>query len=313
MKKFLLLPVYFLIVCAVLPFLVTFFTPRGAKEEEILTPSSQTVTVFNPADNTTQTILMDDYLIGVVAAEMPASFEAEALKAQSVAARTYAIYKSASNDHEADVCTDAGHCQAYIDEAAMRQNWGADFDAYHEKIKTAVYSTSGESLTYDDAPVMAVFHSMGGGKTESSADVWGQSVPYLLSVESPGEEAASNYVTTVDMTFDEFKSKIIENYPSASISSPQDVSEPTLTEGGHVASIIIGGVSVAGTDMRRIFNLRSTKFQIAFSENAVTFTVTGYGHGVGMSQYGANAMAKSGSTYKDILAHYYPGTTLSGE
>jgi stage II sporulation protein D len=157
---------------------------------------------------------------------------------------------------------------------------------------------------------MAVFHSMGGGKTENSEDVWGQSIPYLVSVSSPGEEVGVNYETTLTVSFDEFKSTILSAHPEAQISSPSDVSEPILTEGNHVKSMIIGGVTLSGTEIRSLFSLRSTMFQISFYENNVTFSVIGYGHGVGMSQYGANAMAKNGKSYREILSHYYSGTTL---
>ena len=307
MKKLLLLPLYFTFVCAIVPLSVTFFMP---KDENAVHSSYETVTVFDPATQETYTLNMDDYIVGVVAAEMPASFEEEALKAQAVAARTYTLYKSASDGHEADVCTDAAHCQAYMTDADMHLNWGNDYDTYHDKIKRCVLETSGEYLTYNAEPVMAVFHSMGGGRTENSADVWGESVPYLQSVESPGEEAANNYETTLTISFDEFRTKILASFPNAALNSQEDVAAPSLTEGGHVASIMIGGVSIPGTTMRTIFDLRSTKFSLSFQDNTVIFTVTGYGHGVGMSQYGANAMAKNGSTYREILAHYYTDTTL---
>lgn len=253
----------------------------------------------------------EDYLIGVVAAEMPASFEDEALKAQAVAARTYTLYKSASSFHEADVCTDYTHCQAYLTDEDMHTNWGKDYDFYYDKIKNAVYSTKNQHLTYNDEPVMAVFHSMGGGRTENSADVWGSPLPYLVSVDSPGEDAATNYHSTYSVTWAQFKEKIASLYPDIKLNSYLDISQPTLTEGGHVKSIMIASRSVSGTEIRTLFNLRSTKFDISFAGDNVIFSVTGYGHGVGMSQYGANAMAKDGKTYKEILSHYYQGTTIS--
>lgn len=309
MKKIFLLPVYYVFSCALIPFLVTFFAANPDIGTEPA-PAAQTVSVLNVSDGSVSEMDMEEYIVGVVAAEMPASFELEALKAQAVAARTYTIYKSSSQDHEADVCTDSTHCQAYLTDDQMRENWGDGYDTYLEKIRTAVSETSGEYLTYEGEPVMAVFHSMGGGNTENSADVWGQSVPYLVSVSSPGEEVAENYNTTLTITFDEFKTKILSAHPEASISSPMDISEPVLTEGGHVKSMIIGGASVSGTELRSLFSLRSTMFSLSFSDNNVTFSVTGYGHGVGMSQYGANAMAKEGKTYQEILSHYYSGTTL---
>jgi stage II sporulation protein D len=308
LKKIFLLPCYYLISCALIPFIVTFF----ASDKKVSTSEKEEkyISVLNISDNTVENLNMDDYITGVVAAEMPASFEDEALKAQAVAARTYAMYKSSSQDHESDVCTDPKHCQAYLTEEEMRENWGDEYDKYFEKIHSASLSTSGEYLTYDSQPVMAVFHSMGGGKTENSEDVWGQSIPYLVSVSSPGEEVGVNYETTLTVSFDEFKSTILSAHPEAQISSPSDVSEPILTEGNHVKSMIIGGVTLSGTEIRSLFSLRSTMFQISFYENNVTFSVIGYGHGVGMSQYGANAMAKDGKSYREILSHYYSGTTL---
>ena len=311
MKFFIFLPVYYAIACISVPFVTTLFFPSEALTDEPPTEDIATVSVLNHMDSTTQSMSLEDYLVGVVAAEMPAAFESEALKAQAVAARTYTMYKSNSNDHDADVCTDFAHCQAYLSDEEMHQNWGNDYDFYFARIKDAVYSTKGEFLTYNDEPIMAVFHSMGGGQTQSSGDVWGTQLPYLVSVPSPGEEAATNYTSTLTLTFDEFCSVIKNSYPEINIQSFLDVSQPILTPSGHVGSILIDSVSIPGSKMRTMFNLRSTRFTLTFSGNSVTFNVTGYGHGVGMSQYGANAMAKEGKTYKEILSHYYQGVAFS--
>lgn len=311
MKFLVFLPIYYIISALAVPFVTSLFLPHEPPSEPDETASEATISVFNASDNSTLTMNMEEYLIGVVAAEMPAAFEEEALKAQAVAARTYTMYKSASNDHEADICTDFTHCQAYLSEDEMHANWGNDYDFYLSKIKNAVYSTSGEFLTYNDEPIMAVFHSMGGGQTQNSGDVWGSQLPYLTSVPSPGEEAAANYTTTHAVTFDEFRQTVTSKYPEAKIESYLDISQPTLTESGHVKSILIGAVSIPGSSVRSMFNLRSTKFIITFSGADVIFNVTGYGHGVGMSQYGANAMAKEGKTYKEILSHYYQGVTFA--
>lgn len=310
MKKFIFLPIYYGVISMALPFITSMvFSPSA----QFVYTEDMEISVFNHMTSQSEEMKLEDYLVGVVAAEMPASFEEEALKAQAVAARTYTFYKSDNDGHKEDVCTDSNHCQAYLTKEEMATNWGNDYPFYFEKIKNAVYSTKGEIITYNHEPAMAVFHSMGGGKTENSADVWGNSVPYLVSVDSPGEEVAANYNTTLRLSFDEFKSKIQSVYPSAIINSYTDISQPVLTEGGHVKSILIGSVSIPGTSIRSIFSLRSTKFQLSFEGNTVTFLVTGYGHGVGMSQYGANAMAKTGKSYKEILSHYYQGTTLVSE
>lgn len=313
MKKLFILPIYYSLVSIIVPYLVLAAFSVGKTEAPPQAPAAtyeDTVSVFNPTDNTTTTMNMTDYLTGVVAAEMPAAFEKEALKAQAVAARTYTMYKASLNEHDADVCTDFAHCQAYITNEEMKKVWGDDFDLYYNKIRDAVTQTEGEHLVYNEEPVMAVFHSMGGGFTENSADVWGEAVPYLVSVESPGEETATNYYSSCTVSFEEFKSKITSAFPEAKIYSPEDVSDPILTDGGHVKSIVIGSVSIPGTKIRTLFNLRSTKFDISFENDMVTFSVTGYGHGVGMSQYGANAMAKEGKSYTEILAHFYRGTTM---
>ena len=193
----------------------------------------------------------------------------------------------------------------------MHQNWGNDYDFYHARIKDAVFATKGEFLTYDNEPIMAVFHSMGGGQTQNSADVWSSQLPYLVSVPSPGEEEAANYHSSITIPFESFCSTIKAAYPQAKIQSYLDISTPTLNPSGHVKSIIIGSVTIPGGTMRSLFNLRSTRFDLSFSGDNVTFNVTGYGHGVGMSQYGANAMAKKGKTYKEILSHYYQGVSFS--
>ena len=256
----------------------------------------------------------DEYLVGVVAAEMPASFEEEALKAQAVAARTYLRrYIEEGSRHEgADICADANCCQAYLPQDRLRENWGDKYDAYIKKIRKAVSATDGEYLEYDGKAALAAFHSSSAGQTESSADVWGE-VPYLVSVSSPEKaEAVPNFVSTLTQSELDFRDTLLHLKPEADFTGPADtwIGETQYTEGGRVGSIVIGGVSFTGAEIRQLFSLRSTAFEIAKTEGGFSFTVTGYGHGVGMSQYGANTMAKEGSTYREILAHYYPGTTL---
>jgi len=189
------------------------------------------------------------------------------------------------------------------------QLWGADGEKNKKKIESAVNSTAGEILTYNGEACLAVFHSQaGGGKTESSRDVWGGDLPYLVSVESRGEENAPNYHSSADVPLSEFCEKLTAENPQAVITSAADIGEITRSEGGAVKSIAIGGASFKGSDIRRIFKLRSACFEIKCEGDNVHFEVTGYGHGVGMSQYGANELAKEGMSYKKILAHYYTGT-----
>lgn len=255
-----------------------------------------------------------DYLVGVVAAEMPASFELEALKAQAVAARTYLRrYTEQGSRHEnADICADADCCQAYMSEDELKTAWGDGYGKYAEKIEKAVTKTDGQYLSYEGEAVLAAFHSSSAGRTESSAAVWSD-VPYLVSVSSPEDaDTVPNYVSSLSVCDIDFRDTVLYLHPEADFTGASDdwIGKVSYTDGGRVDSIVIGGVSIRGTELRSLFSLRSTAFEISKTEDGFTFTVTGYGHGVGMSQYGANTMAKDGKTYREILAHYYPDTTL---
>ena len=259
---------------------------------------------------------MAEWLPGVVAGEMPASFEDEALKAQAVAARTYilSLMTSAKAAHpDAAVCDDPGCCKAHLTDAQMRDNWGDSCEANYAKITSAVHATDGQYLTYEGEAIEAVFHSSSAGMTEDSAEVW-NARPYLVSVESPETaEDVPNYVTSVTVSAADFAAKISGAYPEADLSGePITWLGPVTNDGsGRVESAEIGGVQVPGTELRTLFSLRSTAFTLNCTDSGFLFTVTGYGHGVGMSQYGANVMAGSGSDYREILAHYYPGTELT--
>ena len=262
-------------------------------------------------------LTLANYLVGVVAAEMPASFEEEALMAQAVAARTYTIYKLgreySSNHPETAVCNDINCCKAYADEVELREKWGDEYDTYLDKIRQAVKSTDGVIITYENEPILAAFHSSSSGMTASSEEVWGNSLPYLVSVESPeGSESVPNYISTVEITQEEFKQIVLERFPAANLSV--DASEwiviNSLTSSGRVDSVSIGGVDTTGSVIRDMFGLRSAAFTVGASNGRIIFTTAGYGHGVGMSQYGANSLAKEGAQYEEILAIYYPSTEL---
>ena len=255
------------------------------------------------------------YLVGVLRGEIPASFEKEALKAQAVAARTYTLYKLAGGtDHEnADICTDHTCCQAYLREETARENWGSDAGVYEEKVRAAVKETDGEVMLYEGAPILAVFHSASAGLTRSAGEVWMEDVPYLQSVDSP--EAADripNYYSRVDVTAAEFREKFLTACPEADLSGAVStwISGGVTDSAGSVERVTIGGVQVKGTQVRSIFGLRSACFTWETGEDGVSFFVTGYGHGVDMSQYGANAMAEEGADYREILTHYYSGVEI---
>ena len=293
------------------------FTPEPITTPELAAalapyPAPETVTVKNGDE--VQEMDMQSYLVGVVAAEMPASFEPEALKAQSVAARSYALYCAETGRHgdTAQVCTDFACCQAWSSEDTLRRNWGGSYDEKLEKIKTAVEATAGEYLCYDGAPVFAAFHSSSAGATEDCGAIW-SARPYLISVDSPETaEEVPNYISSVELSALDFRDTVLYDRPDADFTGDESgwIGEITHDESGRVASAVLGGEKLSGTELRSLFSLRSTAFTLEYTGSSFLFTVTGFGHGVGMSQYGANVMAKSGADYREILAHYYPGTQL---
>lgn len=264
-------------------------------------------------DGRSQSMDMDEYVLGVLAAEMPAGFEPEALKAQAVAARTYAMYCAAGNKHgSAQVCADFGCCQAWISQDKLRENWGGDYEKNLEKLRSAVSETSGEYLSYEGAPVFAAFHSSSAGKTEDCGQVWNPR-PYLVSVDSPETaQDVPNYISRLDCAPLDFRDTVLSACPEADFSGDEAgwIGEIVRDDSGRVASAELGGVKIKGTELRSLFSLRSTAFTLEYSDGRFIFTVTGFGHGVGMSQYGANVMAKSGAGYAGILTHYYPGAAL---
>ncbi len=276
-----------------------------APQETIPETVDLSVRIQNPQGNTEEWNL-DTYLVGVVLAEMPASFELEALKAQAVAARTYSrkAWETGGKHGDGSICTDSTCCQAYISEADYQNQGGIAEDL--EKVRQAVLLTSGEVLMYDGELIEATYFSCSGGSTEDAAAVWGAEFPYLQAVESPGEEGAAHYQDTVTFTPEQFQRALgvsLSGYPASWFTAA------TYTEGGGVATMKIGEKTYSGTELRSLLKLRSTRFTVSTGANII-ITTQGYGHRVGMSQYGADAMAVTGSSYAEILAHYYPGTTL---
>ncbi len=244
-----------------------------------------------------------DYLKGVLYGEMPASFPMEALKAQAVAARTFLYRQQEHPKHEnAMACTDSTCCQAY---KPVDDQWDA-------VIEQAVMETAGQVMTYEGQLIEAVYFSCSGGQTEEAVAVWGGDVPYLQSVESPGEEESQKFQQKTEISQEIWKATLEEKCPGISLGSLPELWVGTYiyTAGGGVEQVNIGGKWISGTDLRAWFALPSTNFTIQVGEPMVVTTL-GYGHRVGMSQYGAKAMAEQGSTYEEILSHYYIGVQLS--
>ena len=275
------------------------------------------VTIRVQVDGAVQEMNLDEYVQGVLRAEMPASFELEALKAQAVAARTETLYKAengpVANHPDADICDDIQCCQAFLSEDEAREAWGKDADAYTAKIATAVRETDGMVILYEDKPILAAFFSSASGQTNNSGDVWVNDLPYLQSVQSPeGEAEVPNYYSVATFSAEEFRERFLAQYPEADLSGKPEswFGAETRNDSDMVLSITVGGVEVKGTQMRSLFSLRSAAFTVSAEDDEVTFHVTGYGHGVGMSQYGANVLAGEGKDYQEILKWYYTGVTI---
>ena len=277
---------------------------KNFRQEEIhitVTEKLQQRTVPVLTDNGREEMSLTDYVAGVVLGEMPGSFLFEAKKAQAVVARTYALRVIAGDRHGGAVCTDSGCCQSYRDPSSVTNL------AALEAAMSAAQETEGMVLTYQGQLIDATYFSCSGGVTEAAVAVWGSDVPYLQSVESPGEEYASHYTDSVCFTLEEFQRVLGVELPD---DTERWFSGITYTQGGGVAFMKIGGVLYQGTQLRKMLGLRSTAFEMSVQGNTVTITTMGFGHRVGMSQYGADAMAKAGDDFIKILHHYYQGVTL---
>lgn len=291
--------------------------PEPAAPETAAVHHDRDVTLTIQDGDTTEQMTLERYLTGVVRGEMPASFEMEALRAQAAAERSYVYYQLAAGRKDAhpdaDFCTDHTCCSAYLSETAAREKWGGDFAPWNTRVEQAVSDTDGQVVLYNGRPILAVFHSSSAGRTAAAGDVWSGDLPYLVSVDSPeGEETVPNYYSTVTFTAAEAKEKLLTAHPELKLSGTPDRWFGAAAENGsgRVETVSVGGTDIEGTELRRIFGLRSACFTVAADSESVTFRVTGYGHGVGMSQYGANQLAREGKTWQEILEWYYTGATV---
>lgn len=263
-----------------------------------------------------------DYVIGAVCAEMPATFEEEALKAQAVTAHTYAerqcLREKENPDPElcgADFSNDTSKFQGYFTLNQAKQFYKDNFDLYYNKISDAVSEVWNYTICYNDEPIIAAFHSMSSGKTESAENIWGSDIEYLKSVESPQDISAPKYLEETEYDAETVKNKLISEYPE--IQLDDDYTKwfeiKDVSDAGTVLKLRAGDLEISGNDLRSVLLLRSAVFEIDCRDNKFIFTTKGYGHCVGMSQYGANAMAQEGKTWQEILEHYYPGCTISNK
>ena len=287
---------------------------RWPRESELKLTGPAIKVYYHERDVIEETAL-EQYLVGVLAAEMPASFEEEALKAQAVAARTYALkkiensrQKPDANHPGADICTNPNHCQAWMTTEEMQSRWGVlHYIRYLNKIKKAVAATYGQVLTFDGKLIDPVYHANSGGRTENSESVWKYKIPYLRSVESPWDTEAPHWKDTKSFTPQELERRL-ETKISASKQLELNISG--RTESGRAAVVKIGGKSFTGSELRKLLELKSTYLNWDVKEGKLFIETKGNGHGVGLSQYGANGMAREKFGYIDILKHYYTGVKL---
>lgn len=280
-------------------------TPEAPGEDE------ETIRLLT--ENGVLTLSMEDYLTEVLLSEMPPDFPLEARKAQAVAARTFTRKKLQNPKHDgAGVCADFSCCQAWTSREDLETKYGADFETVWEEARKAVLDTAGEVLTFEGQLIDAVYFSCSGGSTEAAAAVWGSDVPYLQSVESPGEEAAPRYFSAVTVSPEEFSRILRKEAPETDLSGEPEtwLGEETRSDGGGVASMKIGNAVFSGVTLRRLFGLNSANFDLTFADGAFHFDVRGFGHRVGLSQYGAENMARLGFSYRTILEYYYQGAKV---
>ena len=284
-----------------------------APETTLLPSHSDTITVFRTAENKSVEMDMFEYVCGSVAAEMPLAYNEEAIKAQAVACYTNALRQKADNQNkQSNITDDIKMHQGYIDEAQRREKWGADFDKYEQKLKNAVKSVENTALYYDGKLCVAAFHAISCGKTENSENLWGSKTPYLISVDSGGDKTAKGYSSTISYNTEGFNKCIQALSPAPQeVKSLNNAIKVTKTSpSGTVLEAALGASKYTGEQIRSAFGLRSPVFTISIEEDTITFTVKGYGHGVGMSQHGASCLAEKGYTYDKILAHYYKGAEI---
>lgn len=295
--------------------------PQPVLHEYKDSPSSaEPYRILCTATGKTEEVPVRDYVIGAVAAEMPASFHPEALKAQAAAAHTYAerqrLIARSSPDLSlcgADLSDDTTKYQGYITEAEMRQYYGDKFDEYYKKISSAADEVMDVILTYRDEPAIAAFHSMSPGRTESAENMWGEPIDYLVPVDSPADTSAPRYMDEVHFTEAMLRSKLEKAFPGIELTGSMGdwLETEEVSPSGTVLAVRAGDMTVTGNELRTALGLRSACFTAEFTGDETVITTRGFGHCVGMSQYGANAMAAEGSSWREILAHYYPGCELT--
>lgn len=309
-KYFVISQAYVLLCIGVVPFIMSRNSFKTDNKDNIEEKNIAKEEIHSTLPYTVGGENIEEYIKGVVAAEMPASFPLEALKAQAVASRTYAI-RAIDNADKALEPSDIG--QAYITKEKMRENWGDNYDYCYGRVCEAVDGTAGEVMKYNGEPILAVFHSTSAGITEKAGNIWNYDLPYLESTESPGDAYAPNFESVKVISEDEIITLIKEKYSDFDCKKEElfnSIKIISRSNAGYITEIIIGGKSFTGKQVREMLGLRSTNFTVEKTENGIAFTTKGFGHGAGMSQYGAKYMAEQGTDYKGILDHYYKDVVI---
>lgn len=297
MKKLILTTLLILIIPVII---IKILTPKKIKNKTYQKTDNITVRVKRENKNTIEKIPLEKYLIGVLAGEMPVSYDIEALKAQAVAARTYTINKIEQNKTKEYDVVDTTNDQVYKDEQQLKEIWKEKYNENTKKLKQAIKETNGEYLTYEGKPIHAFFFSTSSGTTENCKDVFGESLPYLVSVSSTWDENSPSYQGKLKLTKEEFCQKLEINCNEIKINIERN-------ETNSIKNITINNKTIKGTDFRFKLGLKSTNLEIEQTNNDIIIKTKGYGHGVGMSQYGAKELANNGYKYDEILKHYYQG------
>ena len=326
MRKTILYVLSLVIICFAIPMLLT----KQFKHKEVMAEPTEissmvdynykeydTIKLLHKKTNEIEQINLDEYLYGVVSAEMPVDYDIEALKAQAIVARTYTLYKVINDPQkhgDANICDDSTCCQAWISKEDRLARWDQEKQNENwEKIVSAVNATAGKIVIYNGKPINAFFHSNSGRKTEMPINVWGgRDYPYLQSVETSGEENYEHYSSEVQLTKQELFNKVKEKYANLEINLDDNTQIQILdnTESGRVKTLKVGNVNLSGVEARTLFGLRSTNFEIQIENDIVKFSVIGYGHGVGLSQTGSDSLAKQGKNAEEIIKHFYQGVEI---
>lgn len=312
-----------LICILIIPAIVVQFVPQknvGQVQERIELRESESdklapvinIAVYREAQDKIEKLTLENYIRGVVAAEMPTEFELEALKAQALAARTYIIRRLVDKDFsdvpEGAVVSDTIRHQVYLSDEELRERWGLDFERNMGRINQAVNETMGQVLTYEGKPITATFFSTSNGFTENSEEYWNAEIPYLRSVESPWDVESPKYEEVMNMSIEDFQQRLgVELAQPASTAQEPLIEIISRTAGNRVKEVKVGEKTFSGKELREKLDISSSHFDMQLKDREVVIRTKGWGHGVGMSQWGANGMAKEGYAAEDIVKYYYTG------